>query len=157
MLTKDAMDFLQGQPGGMLCSRSDDNQPYAHECFTVRCTGDTFSGYVPVRFAQHLEENLRGNGQVSVVTSQTFGSHRSVQIKGRATLVSGPKPEPERIGEAVELIIAFVTQWMPEAKAREMFAKFMTEECYYFEATLEQVFDQTPGPRAGQKTTAEPA
>lgn len=96
--------------------------------------------------------NLRSTGVVAV-TATEVATLRSVQVKGRAR-VDGPASEAdlERSRRHVEAFFAAVeaTEGTPPARLSRLLPAGFTA----FVTTADELYDQTPGPRAGARLDA---
>jgi len=149
MLSENVIDFLQSMGGSMLCTRSADNQPAACEMLWAEVAPHHVIGMVPAHLGAHLPVHFADNTDVSVVTSQTYGDHRSVQVKGTIADLEGPRVfDRSDVGEWFLNTVKFFPQFPPEDVARVLID---IVGCPVFRITIEvsDVFDQTPGPKAG--------
>jgi hypothetical protein len=153
MISDDTREFMESLSGGMLCTRSADNRPSAHECLLREIGPNHFIGYVPERLSKRLEENVADNGQAAIVTSRTVGDHRSVQLKGRITEIAGPTDEPEVWGPMIETVRPSFHEWFEADVAEKILTAMGQERVYRVRFEVEQVFDQTPGPKAGNQVS----
>jgi hypothetical protein len=123
-------------------------------------------GIRPVADAQQVEiciaestgrrtlENLAENGQIAI-TVTVPSTYRSIQFKGRAVETSAPFPEDyerlERDREAFVEAVAIVG--MSRSLATRVFAAEteVSAAMIKIRVGIQEVFDQTPGPRAGSR------
>lgn len=96
-------------------------------------------------------ENLRDNGAIAV----SFGlptMARALQVKGVATDIGDP--EPAELDRAKRHLGAFAAQLerlgTPERIARRTFAA-APSDFVAVRFSIDEAFDQTPGPKAGQR------
>jgi hypothetical protein len=111
---------------------------------------ETVTVYVPVATSHEIMANIATTRRVAIVCSQ-IPTHETTQIKGitRAVRLAPPSDEAfvrERIegfAEALDLI------GLPRRVARSM----NCWPAYAIDVSVEEVFDQTPGPKAGTPLT----
>jgi hypothetical protein len=107
---------------------------------------ETITVYVPVVTAQETVANVATTRRLAVSCAHPL-THESVQIKGVTRGVRLAPPSDE----------AFVRQRMEQFGAvleaiglsRHVFAGIACWPAFAIEVSVEQVFDQTPGPKAG--------
>lgn len=107
---------------------------------------DTVTIYVPAATAQETVANVATTRRVAVACSHPL-SHESIQIKGLTRGVRLAPPEDE----------AFVRQRLDEFAAvldeiglpRRVTRSVAHWPAFAIDISVEQVFDQTPGPKAG--------
>lgn len=108
--------------------------------------------FVPEATGQRTIANLRENAQIALTLSKPM-THRTVQVKGRVTALRKAlaaeramvESYVEAFGECVDAV------GMPRARVRGM----ATWPAWAIEFSVEQLFTQTPGPRAGQPLCPE--
>jgi hypothetical protein len=111
---------------------------------------ETVTIYVPVATSHETLANIATTRRVAVTCSQ-IPSHQSTQIKGvtRAVRLAPPSDRPfvqerlEALAESLNLI------GMPRRFTRSM----ASWPAYAIDLSIEEVFDQTPGPKAGNLLT----
>src|SRR6185503_8149264 len=111
---------------------------------------ETITVYVPAATSHETMANIATTRRVAVTCSQ-IPSHESTQIKGltRAVRLAPPSEQPflqqrlEAFAGALELI------GLPRSITRSM----AFWPAYAIDVSVEEVFDQTPGPKAGNPLT----
>lgn len=105
-----------------------------------------FTVYVPVATAAETVANLATNGRIAVSASEAV-SHQSLQLKGRIRAVRIARDdEAPLVRESVERYADVLDRvGLPRGVTRAM----TCWPAFAIEVTVEAVFDQTPGPRAG--------
>jgi hypothetical protein len=95
-------------------------------------------------------ENLESNGAIAVGFSPPTIA-RALQIKGVALEVR--EPEPAELDRAEQHLAAFSAEveqiGIPGRLARRMFGS--PSELVSVRLSIDEVFEQTPGPKAGQR------
>lgn len=102
--------------------------------------------YVPVATGAETVANLASNGRIAIVSSEP-ASHSTLQLKGRtrAVRVAADHEAPriaawfERFADVLDSV------GLPRGVSRAM----NRWPAFAIEVTVEAVFEQTPGPRAG--------
>jgi hypothetical protein len=92
-------------------------------------------------------ENLQETGAVAVGATDV-PTLRSVQIKGRAQLVEPVTPE-DRIRINRYIAEYFDTINRTDGTPVELLHRLVPRDFVAFVMTIEEIFDQTPGPQAG--------
>jgi pyridoxamine 5'-phosphate oxidase-like protein len=90
--------------------------------------------------------NLKANGAIAATFSLPT-SYRSVQVKGEALELG--EPALEQVARVEEHVAAFVEQVEQVGIPREMARRFVDPELVAVRFAVRELFDQTPGPRAG--------
>jgi hypothetical protein len=156
MLSAEVITFLSSMGGGMLCTRSDANQPAHHECLLALVTADHFIGLVPIHLSRSLPENVAANGDAAFVSSRVYGDHRSVQLKGKIAEFREPGLYPNEIAGLFPSLRALFPM-ISDEKAAWMLATMQKTPSYWLKFQVAQVFDQSPGPSAGRVIAGAPA
>jgi hypothetical protein len=107
--------------------------------------------YVPVATAAETVANIASNGRVAVVSSEIV-SHVTVQLKGRARAVRiAGEAEAEAVHAHFDRFIdALDSVGLPRGIGRAL----SRWPAFAVDLAVEAVFEQTPGPRAGQLVKA---
>lgn len=113
--------------------------------------GRRLTVYLPVATSATSLANLRENGAIAVVLSEPL-THRTLQLKGRAGSIR-PAREDER--EAVERRAAgfdaqVVAIGLPPGAVRRR----TRWPCHAVTFEVAELYEQTPGPRAGEPLAA---
>lgn len=109
----------------------------------------TITCLVPEQFTPHLIQNLEENGRFALTVSE-IPSHETYQFKGRLTTLREVQPSHvavcdrhrEQFTARVHELFGF-----PELNLRA----YVPEPGRAFDLAVEEIFDQTPGPRAGKR------
>jgi hypothetical protein len=113
---------------------------------TTRDNFETVTVYVPAATGQETMANVATTRRVAISCTKPV-SHSSIQIKGVTRGVKLAPPEDE----------AFVTQRLHEfadvldllGLPRKVTHRIAHWPAFAIDVSIEQLFDQTPGPRAG--------
>ena len=155
MLDENVIEFLKAMGGGMLCTRNGECQPAASELILTDVTADRLIGIVPVHLGPHLPAYLSESRKASLVASHTFGDHRSVQVKGEVDVFEDAAVyDPAEFGE-VPFNMARYYPSMAMELVRQAMLVVMSCEVFKLELVVSEVFDQTPGPKAGAPLGAQ--
>jgi hypothetical protein len=102
--------------------------------------------YVPEVAGEACLANIEANGAVAVVMEKVM-THRTVQVKGRCVETRPARPDEREI---VERCMASFTDDVALAGApRRILLKKNRWPCRAVTIDVTEVFEQTPGPRAG--------
>jgi hypothetical protein len=148
----DTREFILSFSVGVLATRDAENRPFGHECMLETVEADHIVGYVPANLAGHLADNLNDNHAAAIVISRTTGDHRSVQVKGRVAQVGELVTHPEAWAVMRPRLLVNFKQWFADA-AENVIDGFARQPAHRVRIDVEQVFDQTPGPKAGNKVS----
>jgi hypothetical protein len=114
---------------------------------TVIDAGRAARVYLPCANAKRTVENLLATRKIAVTLSKP-PTHRTVQLKGCLEHI-GQTPEHER--NAVErLFSAFLEDLAYIGIPRAIIGRTNRWPCWSVDFSVDDLFEQTPGPRAGQ-------
>jgi hypothetical protein len=109
---------------------------------------DTVTIYVPVATAQETVANVATTRRVAVGCTEPL-SHDSIQIKGIARNVKLAPPEDQPFVR--ERLEAFAARLEELGLPRKLGRSLTHWPAFAIEISVEQLFDQTPGPKAGEE------
>lgn len=117
---------------------------------TTKNDFDSIIVYVPVATGQETVANVATTRRVAVAWSHPI-SHESLQVKGvtRGVRVASPSEQPlveQRLGDFADILD---TLGVP----RHLTLSVAHWPAFAIEVSVDQVFDQTPGPHAGAALT----
>jgi hypothetical protein len=151
VLDSDVVEFIQGGVAVGVATRDDDLRPefargWAPE---VSADGRSLRLCVPAPAGSPMRANLQGNGAVAVGFSPPTIA-RAVQVKGVVTQVGAPEAaDLERVERHVRAFVAEAERvGAPPELSRRM---FFEPGLVAVELSIDEVFDQTPGPTAGRR------
>ncbi len=112
----------------------------------------TFTVYVPEVMAAATLRNVKANGQLAVNLSRPT-DHKCVQLKGRAIGVRSSTEADRHVQSLARsaLIEQFAAIGIPRAASRRL----IWWPSVAIEMTVEHVYQQTPGPGAGEPLRRE--
>ena len=152
MFSSDVMSILHPGTSLIVGTAGPDGEPCATRAFGLTIVDPA----VPVvRVLMSAEDPLAveqlGNGSVAV-TAADVGTLRSVQLKGRLTVVENVSDTDRAVYEVhaeafIDAVVA--TDRHPPALAR----RILPARLVALEMTVEELYDQTPGPAAGRAMT----
>lgn len=151
MLDADLVTFVHGGVAVGVGTRDADRRPAFTRGWGPKVSADGCSLWLLVIAppGSQARANLEDNGAIAVGFNPPTTS-RALQIKGVARSVR--EPEPAELQRAERHLAAFVAETeqigVPEALVRRTFAA--PSEFLSVTVSIDEVFDQTPGPRAGQ-------
>lgn len=108
--------------------------------------------YLPIATAGRTLENLRQNGRIAVTFTRAV-DHRSIQLKGQVVEIRPASAEErERIRRYLENL---ALDWGFVGVPRKATLAMNCWPAYAVRFQVESVFEQTPGPDAGQRISTE--
>jgi hypothetical protein len=142
-------EFLQQLNAMTMGTRTADNQPHVHMGLGCRVEDAERLRVFVADFAMHqLEESLRDDGQVAVTIGNPM-SHESYQFKGVAERVAPCDDADKAASESYlrDLIEMTIQGYgMPES-----LRDAVRPAAVAVTVKVREVFNQTPGPNAGQR------
>ena len=149
LLSPEVVDFLEGGRITFVATRDPEMVPECVLASGVRISADRriASVFVPEVFAELTQRNLAHNRQVAVTTTHVVDS-RSVQLKGEMTEVGRATEDDLRFleGPIQGLRHELALAGMP----RSFTARLVHFPSIAIRLRVREVYDQTPGPRAGK-------
>ncbi|MCA9534193.1 MAG: pyridoxamine 5'-phosphate oxidase family protein [Myxococcales bacterium] len=144
----DIAEFLKVGLGVFVATRDSENVPHGVAGSALVLEGDNRAVvFVPEYECAQLVDDIHANGAIAVLVDQPT-THRGYQLKGRALAVRDETP-----AEAAE-VRAFVGRLMDEyatiGVTPEVIERLVFWPCRAIEFEYDAVFEQTPGPGAGQ-------
>ncbi len=147
-IARDLPRLLEGHDAIGVGSRDASLRPACAMAAGVSFPGDAgrVTVFVPEATGAETFANLEANGRIAVVFEQIL-THRAVQVKGRVTELR-PAEEAER--PLVERSMAsFFAQVEAVGGSPPVVRRKRRWPCRAVTFEVEEVFEQTPGPRAG--------
>jgi hypothetical protein len=141
-------EFLESGVSILLGTRSDRLLPDCCRIVGARleADGSALTVFLPAATAERSIANLRDNGWAAVCFARAM-DHRSVQIKGRMlTIRDADEEDRERI---VRYRSALAEAWGVIGIPPRITLRMAHWPCHALTIRVESVFDQTPGPGAG--------
>ena len=105
-----------------------------------------FTVLVPSVTGARTRANLEAGSRIAVTFSRPI-DHRGVQLKGRCLAVREATEAELEIARSYR--IAFVEATHLVGMARSVSGKLRVDPCFAVDVAVEESFDQTPGPKAG--------
>jgi hypothetical protein len=149
MLTPELQSFLEGPHSIMVASRDAALVPALARAITLMCEpdGQHVIAVLPSVASARVLEQLAANGRVAVV-SELSATHRTIQLKGQVVAIEAM---PESARPAVEARAeAFFAQLELVGLPRSLSSRLVRWPCTAVRIRVEQVFEQSPGPGAGE-------
>lgn len=109
--------------------------------------GCTLTVYLPEALSKATVANLKSNGQIAICLSRPR-DHRSVQVKGSVVRIRASEPADREL-QAVHRA-ALVEQFAGVGIPRSATRRLVWWPSLAVEVAVNAVYDQTPGPRAGE-------
>jgi len=145
--------FIQQRVSISIGARGADNMPSITRGLGVRVSPDRcrVTVLVPAQASRQVLEDLRDNGTIAAVFTRP-STHQTLQLKGRDAEIAAPAPEDRTVCAAWQesFVAELLELGYEERFARGVFAG-LTDELVAVRFTPDAVFEQTPGPSAGQQ------
>ena len=150
-LDPEVVEFIHGGVAVGVATRDDDLRPEFARGWgpEVSADGRSLTLCVPAPEGSRMRANLEQNGAVAVGFSPPTIA-RAVQVKGVATLVGEPEAaDLERVDKHVRSFVAEAE--LIGAPAELSQRMFVGTGLVAIQFSIDEVFDQTPGPTAGRR------
>ena len=151
VLDPDVVEFIHGGVAVGVATRADDLRPEFARGWgpEVSADGRSLRLCVSAPEGSRMRANLVGNGAVAVGFSPPTIA-RAVQVKGVATRVDEPEPaDLERVERHFRAFVAEAERIGAPAELSERM--FVRTGLVAVQFSIDEVFDQTPGPTAGRR------
>jgi hypothetical protein len=148
-LTAELIDFLESGVSILVATRDALLRPQCLRGMGAKVGGPRgpLTLYMPELVAEKTLANVRDNGRIAITFSRPI-DHRSVQVKGRCT---GIRACDERDHIAQERYrAAFVEQLHAVGMPRAVSRRIRLTPSVAAVVEIEELYEQTPGPRAGR-------
>lgn len=146
--------FLEGPNSIVVATQNGALVPAIAHAFGLRCdapAGRVFV-YMPTQWSGPTLDNLQKEPRIAI-TSGLPSTHRTIQLKGRAVRVA-PTPEDER-ARVDARFAAFMDECERSGMPRRLLARVTVWPSTTVEVDVDEIFDQTPGPGAGERFSDE--
>ena len=146
---------LGGAHWGIAGSRSKDQMPAGHVAWGAHVESDLehVGVFIPRPFAGPLEQNHADNAAFVLSVNDPM-ANESYQLKGKSVAVRPPANEELAFQKThTELTVALFSQMV--AKYAIPMNQLGKLPSLYVRFKVEEIFDQSPGPKAGQRMTEE--
>jgi len=141
-------ELLQEGVAVLVATRDEKLRPEIARGWHVAVEGLSARLCVSVPPGSRTEENLRANGAIAVTCSRP-STYRTVQLKGVATELEDPTGDQL---EAVQRHLDSFTREVEKVGVRPEAARtFLGVELLSVTFEVREVFEQTPGPKAGER------
>lgn len=149
MLSPALVGFVESGNSVLVGTRDVRLVPECVRAFGVRAErgGRDVTVFVPVATGARTMSNIADNGRVAICVARPR-DHRSIQLKGKATAVRDATARDRKFVEAYRSAFCDELAWigLPLRLSR----RFAHWPCHAIRLRVESVFDQTPGPGAGE-------
>jgi hypothetical protein len=152
-LSNELCTFLEGGQAIALASRGSDHRPSIAMALACRvsATQDGLTLLLPRMQAWQLLADVAGSGRLAAVFSQPR-THRSIQVKAIDAFETVPEAEDgglvARQRESATLALAALGY---DADFLRVMFDYAPGDLTAIQMGVDEVFDQSPGPRAGQR------
>jgi hypothetical protein len=148
LITPDIAAFLEGPTSIMVASHDEHLMPALTRALRITCqAGDRITVDLPTATSQVVLQQLAQDGRIAIVAELT-STHRTLQMKGR-TIGIAPTPEEQRPGvEAAAAAFFAVCEQL--GLPRRLTDRVVCWPTTAITVQVEQVFEQSPGPGAGE-------
>jgi hypothetical protein len=152
-ISDDLATFLESGVSVVVGSRDAQKKPAAMRAMGAHVSDDgrSVTVFLPEPNAARTLANLRDNGRIAVTFSRP-SDYRSIQVKG-SCVDFRPATEEERARQKT-YAAAFVDDLATVGMARENTGRLTYWPSIAVRISVEEIFEQTPGPAAGQKLDA---
>jgi hypothetical protein len=113
---------------------------------------ETITFFVTERFSERTVENLRDNGRISLTIVEPI-SHEAYQLKG--AYISSRKSNDKEIALQDAYFDKIAVHLPKMGVPEEYWNPLVYKPSVAVTFRVEDIFDQTPGPGAGEKITAD--
>lgn len=145
-------EWLQGGTSIIVATADADGVPATCRGIAMSAAPDlqTVTVYLPATTAHETLANIATTRRMAVAASHPL-SHSTVQIKGvtRGVKMAGPADEPFVTAQWQQFTDVLAELGLP----RRVTHRVVHWPAFAIELSVEQVFDQTPGPNAGAPLT----
>jgi hypothetical protein len=152
VLSRELVEFLEGPNSIVVATHDGKLHPEVTRGLTLRCTGDdTVRVWLPARPAARAVANLALEKRIAVAV-ELPSLHKTRQLKGVVTAVR-PAPDDRRalIDEA---FAGFSAQCATIGVPPRLLERVVLWPAVEIELRVDAVFEQTPGPGAGEPLEA---
>lgn len=156
MITPELARFIASGISVLVGTRDARLRPDCVRAAGVRAdaAANTLTVFLPAATAERALANLADNGRIAVNVTRAI-DHRSLQIKGGAIEVRPSSPEERSFIESYLELLA--VDWGHVGVPRKATKSMNHWPSFTVTLRCEALFEQTPGPDAGQRLTAEAA
>jgi hypothetical protein len=148
VLPADLADFLESGVSILVGTRDMGLRPATARAMGASVGRElrTHTMYLPEATSERTLANLRDNGQIAMTFSRAI-DHRSIQIKGKCTLIRAGTAEDRAVQERYRalLIESLALIGLPRAELER--ATYWPSVAV--EVDVGELYEQTPGPQAG--------
>ena len=156
MIDSQAAALLEADSSLIVGSVDAAGMPYANRAWSVRvCDNGTRLRIVVSDDSDVLCENIRTTGRVAI-TATNILSLESVQVKGMASNL-GPETDDDRAQREHHMEVFTTAVQQTGGTRDELLTRVLPVSFVAFDLDVHEVFDQTPGPKAGKQTAPTPA
>ncbi|HEY0714742.1 MAG TPA: pyridoxamine 5'-phosphate oxidase family protein [Polyangia bacterium] len=148
LITPETAAFLAGPNSIMVASHDEHLVPAIARAWRITChDGDRVTADLPTASSTEVLAQLARDGRIAIV-AELSTTHRTLQIKGR-TLAIAPTPDEQRpaVEAAAEAFFAVCEQLGLPRRLTDRAVRWPTTS---IEVQIDQVFEQSPGPGAGE-------
>jgi hypothetical protein len=157
MIPPELVEFIHGPQVLYVATRNQALRPLTRRAtgVLVDAESDILTAFLPDGVNQRTFENAKSNGRVTFLAIDAF-SHRSYQLKG-ACLSLRPSSEADKAVRDlyVEKLAARLRNWFVPIPD-EFWTGIVVDPSTSLSIRVEAIFDQTPGPNAGQPVPFTP-
>lgn len=158
MIPADIVDLIHGPQVLFVATRNQALRPHCRRVVGAIADGgsDMVTMFLPDQVNRQTVENAQSNGRVAFLLIDAF-SHRSYQLKG-AYLSSRPSTDADKAVRDlyVEKLAVHLRNWFVPIPD-EFWKGIIIDPSISLSFRVEAIFDQTPGPKAGQAVPFTPS
>ena len=149
--TPEQRSFLDGPNSVAIATQDGQRVPEVTRALVLRCEPDPgrVTVWLPARIADKALANLRVEPRVAIGVNHPT-DHQTFQLKGRAVRM-GESP-PERQAQVEAAFAAFVEEVSKVGLPPRMLQPVVLWPLVEVEVEVSEIFNQTPGPGAGEQS-----
>jgi hypothetical protein len=147
LITPELARFLEGPNSIIVATQDGQRMPECARGLLLRCQGDDVTVWLPSAVSARTEANLAADPRIAVA-AELPSAHLTRQLKGVVTRVlTAPESHRSLLEEGFE---AFVQQCGSVGIPRRLLERVIRWPATEVHLRVNAVFDQTPGPGAGE-------
>jgi hypothetical protein len=155
LITPSIAAFLEGPNSTMVASHDAGLVPEIARAVALTCApdGETVTVVLPTNASADVIRQLHADPRIAIVC-ELSSTHRTLQLKGRATAIRPSRDEERPAIEAA--LAAFVLHLEQIGLPRRLTERLVAWPATSITVRVEQLFEQSPGPGAGDPFTPPP-
>ncbi|MSO69339.1 MAG: pyridoxamine 5'-phosphate oxidase family protein [Alphaproteobacteria bacterium] len=159
MIPADIVEFVHGPQIALIGTRGASLRPTSARTVGLIAgpASDTISIVVPEATGARTFENLTNNGRIALIVSE-FPSHRTYQFKGTCLDIGPCSADQNAVRNLyLEKLDARMREYLWVKPPAGYIERLLVDPSRVIRLRIETIFDQTPGPNAGQPLPFKPS